>query len=143
MTAPQQKPKPEVPQPGSAIFWWIILIGLMVWNVAHLWPKPVPEISVPYTVFLDQIRAGNVAQVQILGDKITGSFVKPLAWPQKKQTPKPSAPSKTPAENVSSAAPSSYTKFDTMFPTAIGDPSLLSLLEKHKVIVDVRPPASP
>ena len=143
MTAPQQKPKPEVPQPGSAIFWWIILIGLMVWNVAHLWPKPVPEISVPYTVFLDQIRAGNVAQVQILGDKITGSFVKPLAWPQKKQTPKPSAPSKTPAENVSSAALSSYTEFDTMFPTAIGDPSLLSLLEKHKVIVDVRPPASP
>ena len=143
MTPPQQKPKPEVPQPGSAIFWWIILIGLMVWNVAHLWPKPVPEISVPYTVFLDQIRAGNVAQVQILGDKITGSFVKPLAWPQKKQTPKPSAPSKTPAENVSSAAPSSYTEFDTMFPTAIGDPSLLSLLEKHKVIVDVRPPASP
>ena len=143
MTAPQQKPKPEVPQPGSAIFWWIILIGWMVWNVAHLWPKPVPEISVPYTVFLDQIRAGNVAQVQILGDKITGSFVKPLAWPQKKQTPKPSAPSKTPAENVSSAAPSSYTEFDTMFPTAIGDPSLLSLLEKHKVVVDVRPPASP
>src|SRR5438093_7206033 len=96
MTLPQQKSKPEVLQPGSAIFWWIILIGLMVWNVAHLWPKPVPEISVPYTVFLDQIRAGNVAQVQILGDKITGSFVKPLAWPQKKPAPKPSAPSKTP-----------------------------------------------
>src|SRR5438093_3158309 len=143
MTLPQQKSKPEVLQPGSAIFWWIILIGLMVWNVAHLWPKPVPEISVPYTVFLDQIRAGNVAQVQILGDKITGSFVKPLAWPQKKPAPKPSAPSKTPAENVSSAAPSSYPEFDSMFPTAIGDPSLLSLLEKHKVIVDVRPRASP
>jgi cell division protease FtsH len=143
MTPTDQKLKPELPQKVSPRFWWIIFFGLMVWNAAHLWPKPVPEISVPYTVFLDQIRADNVAQVQILGDKITGSFVKPLAWPQKKPAPKPSAPSKTPAENVSSDAPSSYTEFDTMFPTAIGDPSLLSLLETHKVVVDVRPPASP
>src|SRR5205823_13838507 len=70
------------------------------------------------------------------------SFVKPLTWTQKKQATQPSASSKTQAQNVSSAAPSSYTEFDTMFPTAIGDPSLLSLLEKHKVVVDVRPPAS-
>jgi cell division protease FtsH len=143
MTPAEQKPKPELPQKVSPGFWWFIFFGLMVWNVAHLWPKPVPEISVPYTVFLDQIRADNVAQVQILGDKITGSFVKPVASPQKKQSTQPSAASKTQPENVSSAAPSSYTEFDTTFPTAIGDPSLLSLLEKHKVIVDVRPPASP
>jgi hypothetical protein len=74
MTPAEQKPKPELPQKVSPGFWWIIFFGLMVWNVAHLWPKPIPEISVPYTVFLDQIRAGNVAQVQILGDKITGSL---------------------------------------------------------------------
>lgn len=143
MTPAEQKPKPELPRKVSPGFWWIIFFGLTVWNVAHLWPKPVPEISVPYTVFLDQIRADNVAQVQILGDKITGSFVKPLASPQKKQSTQPSASSKTQPENVSSSAPSSYTEFDTTFPTAIGDPSLLSLLEQHKVIVDVRPPASP
>src|SRR3954453_16259377 len=113
MTPLQQKPKPELQQNMSSGFWWIILIGLMVWNVAHLWRKPVPEISVPYTVFLDQIRADNVAQVQILGDKITGSFVKPLASPKKKQSTQPSASSKTQPENVSSSVPSSYTEFDT------------------------------
>jgi len=143
VVSPQQKPKPELPQARSAVFWWIILIALMVWHVVNLRPKPGPEISIPYTIFLEQIRADNVAKVQILGDKIIGSFVKPLVWPQKKQATESSAPSKTQPETASSAAPSTYAEFDTTFPAAIGDPNLLSLLERHKVVVDVRDPASP
>ena len=82
MASLQQKSKLELPQKAKPVVWWIVLIGLIVWNVVNLSPKPGPEISIPYTIFLDQIRADNVAKVQILGDKIIGSFVKPLVWPQ-------------------------------------------------------------
>ena len=102
MTLPQQKLKPEVPQKVSSRFWWMIFVGLMVWNIVHHWPKAAPEITIPYSIFLDQTRAGNVAKVQILGDKISGSFVKPLMWPQKKPAAESATPSKTKPENVSS-----------------------------------------
>ena len=140
---PQQNPKPQLPQTRYLSVWWFVLIGLLLWNIAHLSPKPRAEVSIPYTTVLDQVRANNVATVQIKGDKITGSFVKPLVWPETKPAVTPPSPAKTEAENPPSAAPNTYAQFDTTFPTAIGDASLLSLLETHKVVVNVRPPSSP
>jgi cell division protease FtsH len=141
--SPQQKSKPELPQKANPVVWWFVLIGLVIWNVANLFPKPRPEVTIPYTTFLDQVRANNVAKIQIIGDKIVGSFVKPFVWPETKPGVTKPRPAKTEAQNVPSAAPNTYTDFDTSFPAAIGDPSLLPLLEAHKVVVDVRPPSSP
>jgi cell division protease FtsH len=36
-----------------------------------------------------------------------------------------------------------YSEFQTTFPSAIGDPNLISMLEAHKVVVDVARPSSP
>ncbi len=130
--------------------WGVILIILMAWNIIALWPKAHPEIDIPYTTFLAQVNAGNVASVQIVGDQITGSFVKPFLWPEKNegQTRNPDASAKK-QPNPTEAAPSkpipavAYTEFRTTFPEAVGDPNLLSLLEAHKVIINVRHPSSP
>ncbi|HEX2227764.1 MAG TPA: ATP-dependent zinc metalloprotease FtsH [Candidatus Binatia bacterium] len=138
---PQLKPRP--PSAGSIILWWIICLGLLVWNVANLRLKKAAEINVPYTVFLEQVRADNVARVQILGDKITGSFVKPVPWPEKKPANAPPATSKSTAEKVAPAAPTTYSEFETTFPAAIGDSTLLPLLEQHKVVVGVSSSGSP
>jgi cell division protease FtsH len=35
-----------------------------------------------------------------------------------------------------------YTEFQTTFPSAIGDPNLISMLDAHKVVVDVAHPPS-
>jgi len=129
-------------------------MGLLAWNVLSFWPKSHPEVTIPYTTFLAQVRADNVAKVHIEGDTIAGSFVKPILWPppgtpsdasSKPQTP-PAAPSqpqsspqaRSPAQPTP-PTPTSYIEFRTSFPQAIGDPSLMPLLDAHQVVVDVTP----
>jgi hypothetical protein len=43
-----------------AWLWWLFIIGLMVWNVWALLPATRPEVNIPYTAFLAQVRADNV-----------------------------------------------------------------------------------
>ena len=142
---------PQGPQqaPRSIVVSWLIMLVLLVWNVWMFRPVTRPEVTIPYTTFLDQVRADNVAGIRIVGAEIIGTFVKPLQWPKATPAasppaasePKP-APTATPAP-ASSAAPPSYSAFRTTFPEAIGDPALLALLETHKVAVDVTQPSSP
>jgi cell division protease FtsH len=140
------------PSPWKQLITWILfLIFFSVWYVNVLRPKASPEVNLPYSVFLDQVRAANVTKVHIVGDKITGFFAKPIPWPEAKvdktaSTPanhKTSSGTKPPTAESSSAAPSTYNEFQTTFPSAIGDPNLISMLEAHKVVVDVSQPSSP
>src|ERR671936_596675 len=151
--------QPQGPQPATRSFllWWLIFMGLLAWNVLSFWPKSHLEVTIPYTTFLAQVRADNVAKGHIDGDTIAGSFVKPMLWPPpdarpdaspQSQTP-PAAPSqpqsspqaRSPAPSTS-PAPRQYAEFRTTFPQAIGDANLMPLLEAHQVIVDVTPSPS-
>jgi cell division protease FtsH len=121
----------------------------MVWNVWMFLPKSRPEVTIPYTTFLGQVRADNVAEVNIAGDEITGSFVKPFLWPQPTPeatpvaSPQPTASPAATLASVGSSPPATYTEFLTSFPQTVGDPNLLPLLEAHEVEVNVAPPPSP
>ncbi len=109
------------------------------------WPSSKPEASIPYTEFLTQVRNGNVKQVHIDGSQITGSLVKPLAWPAPTATPAATtaATTATAQPNPNAQASKNYSSFATYFPESVGDASLLPLLEEHSVVVDVAPPPSP
>lgn len=124
----KRSPQPQGSPPSSwreAIIWVLIPLVLIIWNIVALWPKPHPEVTIPYSAFLAQARSGNVAKVHIVGDEITGSFVKPLLWPEPGETTTPSASpnSKTaPTAKPKSASPSSppavtYNEFQTTFPS--------------------------
>ncbi|HEV3109677.1 MAG TPA: ATP-dependent zinc metalloprotease FtsH [Candidatus Binataceae bacterium] len=157
-TGPQApKPKPGN-QPSSNIwFWWLILVGLAAWNVVALWPHGPELAAIPYSTFLDQLRAGNVSQVHIIGDRITGTFAKPLLWPKPTQsaTSKAEPPAGASPKAGDNAAkppqvtpqtqppPIKYSGFRTTFPTAVGDPGLMPLLEAHNVVVEVSPASAP
>jgi cell division protease FtsH len=146
-----QRPTPPPSPWRDAIIWILIPLVLIVWNIVALWPKPHPEVTIPYSVFLAQVRSGNVAKVHIVADEITGTFVKPLLWPEpgEASTPSPSpGPKSAPTAKPKSAStsqppPTTYGEFQTTFPAAIGDPNLISMLETHKVVVDVAHPSSP
>ena len=161
MASPPQESPPKPPQlPRTIWIWWLVLLVLMVWNIVSFWPKSRPEVNIPYTTFLAQVRADNVAGVRIVGDRISGSFVKPLQWPQADASAPTSPPSTTTAAPSGAQAPSSpgkqappasadkqaapppavYQDFTTTFPQALGDPSLLPLLESHRVAVAVSSP---
>jgi cell division protease FtsH len=130
-----QKKTPQMPKVSR--IWWLVLIGLMAWNIWMLRPVSRPEANLPYSAFLEQARAGNVTSVQIAGSQITGKFAKSIAWP----LPTPDA---TPAASSQPApTPQVYTTFLTTFPETVGDPNLLPLLENQGVEVNVTPPPNP
>ena len=145
MASPPQEPQRGMPQTPRALWgWWLVLLALLVWNAVTFLPAPRPEVNIPYTTLLAQVRAGNVAKVRIVGDAISGSFVKPLQWPQPTPdtTPSPASgsPAPQPPGQPAAAPPATYTAFTTTFPQALGDPTLLPLLEAQRVLVDVAPP---
>lgn len=131
----------------------------MIWNLLSLWPREHTVAQIPYSTFLSQIRAGNVSQVHIAGESITGNFVTSILWPEPKEianesaksgpAPQPSASAKPPQTGTNEAAPqpesppARYSEFSTTFPVAVGDPGLMPLLEAHHVVVDVSPSSTP
>src|SRR5581483_2577878 len=132
---PDRPDRPTRQPPRSLLVWWLVLTSLLVWNVFAFWPKLTPEAEIPYSAFLGQVRAGNVAQVLIVGERITGRFKHPVTWP-------PEAAAETQPKSEA-AKPTSYTAFRTAVPSVVGDPNLLRLLQAHHVGVDARPATAP
>jgi cell division protease FtsH len=128
----EQQGKQQRRVPGW--IWWVLVLALIAWNVWLLRPVSHPEVNIPYSFFVTQVQNGNVAQVTISGAGITGTFVKPVVWPQ---------PASTTAVQATPAAPAQYAEFRTTFPEAVGDPTLIPALESQGVLVNVVPPPTP
>jgi cell division protease FtsH len=151
MAAQQEKTRATAPGPRQQLpqnpWWWLVLGILLAWTVLSLWPRSNPKVNIPYSTFLEQVRADNVSKVHIVGDSITGTFVKPFLWPEiNPAKPEPNSkpsPSSTKTEQAPAPPPTRYTAFQTTFPTAIGDPNLIPFLQSHKVEIDVSPASSP
>jgi cell division protease FtsH len=121
---------------------------LLFWYVWGLWPRSQAKASIPYSTFLEQVRADNVSQVHIVGDAIDGGFAKPMQLPPATAQPeqnKPTQKSKVPKEKPQNPAPAPtrYSEFTTNFPGAVGDPGLMPLLMAHHVVVDVSSSSTP
>jgi cell division protease FtsH len=175
MPAQQREPQPNRPEPQrqpppNLWFWWLILGGLLIWNLMAWWPRERTDIAdIPYSLFISQVRANNVAKVYISDATIAGAFVKPLLWPENKPNSEPTAgaaanankpaaaPSPKPATAPSAPAagssiassnrpeppkPEYYHQFHTIFPTTIGDRNLMPLLEAHHVVVSASAPST-
>jgi len=105
-----------------------------VWNGYEFFVhKEAPAISVSYTDFLSQIRAGQVASITISGQNVDGNFKQAITWP-----PASASPSTTPAPSgASSKPPETYTRFTTVLPP-VDDQRLLPLLDEQGVVVNVK-----
>ena len=167
----QEVGKQQTP-PQMLKIWWLIMIGLALWNIVTYWPKTSPEVQLPYTEFLDQVRSDNVSEIHVTEGRITGSLIRELEWPRtvpkvsRHDSPNPAGlnPSvqspgeaqngksqsarasksadKAPMNPSKAQAPQRYKSFKTTFPAEIGDSRLLPLLESHKVAVNVEAPPS-
>src|SRR5579864_2670013 len=134
--AQQQPPVSKPARIGPS--WWLLAFLLLIWNLVALLPRGQPEATIPYTTFVEQVRAGNVASTQVNGGQITGRFVHAIHWPPSSQGAAPNA--KTAAGVPASGV---YASFLTHFPETLGDPNLVSLLEAKQVQVTVAPPPNP
>jgi cell division protease FtsH len=140
MNRPPQPTDQLSPQrPRISWTWWLLFVALMIWNLWAFWPRSQPEVSLPYSAFLDQVKEDNVTSLQISGSDITGQFLNPVTWPE---NPTP-VPADTRAAQSASAAGTDYSAFKTTLPEVEGDPNLITLLSAHNVEVNVVPPPSP
>jgi cell division protease FtsH len=166
-TTPEKKQREsgdQRPPVLESMFWWVVLLALLVWNAAIFLQSSKPEVLIPYSAFLEQVRAGNVSEVLIAGPQISGTFARPILWPESSATGAPSQPEKAEtarspgSENLSGtqagkndgentrkpgSAPQKYGNFSTVFPESVGDPALMPLLESHHVIVNAKVPTRP
>jgi len=128
--------QPQTPRPSIPWFLWILLIGLMIWNVMTYLSVVSPAVEIPYSTFIDQVKAGNVSTVTITGNQISGTFLKSFEWPAASQ-------GSTSANDLQSTEPQSYSEFVTLFPDSVGDPSLLTLLEEKNIEIQVQNVSTP
>jgi cell division protease FtsH len=134
----QDNPQGTPPRPKFSWIWWVILLALLVWNLLVFLPQGTPEVTLPYSSFIDQVEKGNVASVTITGSTITGTFN--TAIPAPATTP---APGTTPTAPAAGTTPTTYTEFTTTFPSVTGDANLIPLLQANGVQINVTPPTSP
>jgi cell division protease FtsH len=136
-----QKPPQKT---GINPIWWVIMLGLLAWNVYAFWPRTQSTISLPYSTFIDQVKADHVKAVQISGSSIKGDFTQ--AQPVSELIPVPTiSPIATPTQFNAfvPTEPVTYTTFTTNFPEVVGDTTLIPLLNQHNVEILVSPPTSP
>jgi len=116
------------PQP-----WWLIFLVLMMANYVVtrvLFPEP-SWITIPYTLFKQQVAAGNVEGVISMGDSIEGSFKTDVTYPETSPAPSAGAPAAPPTDQVK---PRTSKRFKTQRP-AFADPGLETLLEEKGVVI--------
>jgi cell division protease FtsH len=102
-------------------------------------------VTLPYSAFRAQVRAGNVQSVTITGQDVQGAFIQPVAWPpaaSRSPGPQPTAAANpTPGSSETSAIAAdqspTYTRFTTVL-TPFPDDRLLPLLEQSGVTVTVK-----
>jgi cell division protease FtsH len=112
--------------------WAAIFLGLLVWNVFLFFaPTSVPSVEIPYSTFLAQVQADNVAQVTLTDQAVKGTFRAAIADPSIVASPAPAASSDAPS------APVTYLNFTSTLPP-IDDPVLLPLLETNKVEINAK-----
>jgi len=142
-------PGPPTPPPGapstpppprgglSNRIWLAVFFILFAWNAfLFLGPATDSTVDVPYSAFLAQAKADNVAQVTINGQVLDGTFRQAIPWPPASAAPGSASPA--PAASAGSATPpATYTSFETVIPP-LGDPALLPLLTSNDVTINAK-----
>lgn len=101
--------------------WFVAIAAAVLLGVAVIEQtgKPAP---IPYSAFLDQVEAGNVASVTFQGLEIDGRL-------------------KPPPDNSPSGGTAPGQSFRSLVPD-VGDPTLIPALRKQHVVIDVAAPSA-
>jgi cell division protease FtsH len=115
--------------PGKTWLWFVLALLANFLLVRLLMPGAEAPVTVPYTLFKEEIRKGNVEAIYSQGDTITGRFKAPVTYPP---------PGEKPAASKREPQPKTSNAFTTTLPTFV-DPGLEAFLIEHKVEISARP----
>ncbi len=107
---------------------WIVFALILLFNILlgqYFFPGADEPTTVPYTLFKEQVRSGNVEAVFSQGQTITGRFEEPVTY-------------RTRADSAAGVEPREVTTFETILPTFL-DPGLEQLLIDNEVEISAEP----
>ena len=125
-----QEPQQNPPPPPRIPSWsWLLLLAIMlIWSLTRV-PEMLGSVSsdgpieIPYSVFYEQVTAGNVSEVVLQDDSARGNFRATVTWP----------PSGSPLLDQGMAQRTSNSFETTLLP--ISDPDLAQVLRDNNVTV--------
>jgi cell division protease FtsH len=126
--------------PRRTWLWFLVILILNFILARLLSPGPAGPVTVPYTLFKEEVRKGNVQSIYSQGDSMTGRFKAPVMYPpaaDKSATPKTGA-----GTNSAGKAPAEPSKPVTSFATTVPsfvDPGLEAFLIDHGVEISAKP----
>jgi cell division protease FtsH len=111
--------------PRKTWLWFVVILLVNLVLAKMLLPSAEGPVTVPYTLFKQEVAKGNVQAVYSRGDSITGRFKTPVSYtPTGPSTPHP--------------ASKSVTSFATTLPSFV-DPGLEAFLIGHGVQISATP----
>ncbi|HEY6200798.1 MAG TPA: ATP-dependent zinc metalloprotease FtsH [Candidatus Binatia bacterium] len=147
---PQGKaPAPKMP-PGKTWLWLLAILAANYLLARLLLPGPEASITVPYTLFKEEVGRGNVESIYSRGDSITGRFKAPVTYPrpsdktktggaaETKPGKKSEQPNVTQRLLASRNEPRTSRNFETALPSFVS-PDLESFLIDHGVEISAKP----
>jgi cell division protease FtsH len=129
---------PKMP-PGRTWLWLALVLAVNFWLARMLMPGPEAPVTVPYTLFREEVGKGNVQAIYARGDTLTGRFKTAVTYPPPSQTtaaPKGQPPAVR--EASPREAPKPVISFATTLPSFVG-PGLEALLIEHGVEISAKP----
>jgi cell division protease FtsH len=129
--------------PRKAWLWFALMLVANFFLVRLLMPGPPGPVTVPYTLFKEEVGKGNVQSIHSQGDSLTGRFKSPVTYPRAgdaKAAPKGTDQGPAPGERAAAPAetPKDVTAFRTTLPT-FADPGLEAFLIDHGVEISAKP----
>jgi cell division protease FtsH len=116
--------------PRRSWLWFALILLANFLLVRYLFPGPEAPVEVPYTLFKEEVRAGNVEAIYSQGDTVEGRFEEPVTYPPKGEGG--SEPDSTPSRTSKT--------FTTTLPSfVIPDPALEQFLIDNGVEISAEP----
>ncbi len=148
-TPPPPNTRPAMPQgsgqpprmpPRTTWVTFLVILALNYFVMRMLFPAPEEAITIPYTVFKQQVEQGNVESIYSQGASIEGRFAEPVTWPTKEklEEARKEAEKKPPSLLASAPEPQTSETFTTTLPAFV-DPGLESFLLEHGVEISAIP----
>ncbi|HMQ29341.1 MAG TPA: ATP-dependent zinc metalloprotease FtsH [Chloroflexaceae bacterium] len=125
-------------QPARRGSFWLTFLTLLLINyllINWLFPSEPSYVTIPYTVFKEQVVAGNVAAITSRGEDIQGDFRQPVVADEGES----GMVTLSPAPEQPAEGQQVYTEFATIKPALIPDPELINLLEGNEVVITAEP----
>ncbi|MCC2643319.1 MAG: cell division protein [Nitrospira sp.] len=128
--------------PGKTWLWFMLILLTNFFLVRMLMPGAEAPVTVPYTVFKEEVRKGNVEAIYGRADTITGRFASPVTYPpagdQKGESGKDSQSSAKRGAAPRGVPPKTAATFETTLPS-FADQGLEKFLIDNHVEISAEP----